>query len=280
MTRYARLSLVAFVSALATGCITASTSIKIKPDGSGTIEQSVAMKAEAAEQFAAMAAGFGGAAGKEGGAKAAPPELFTEKQMQEAASKYGEGVTFVSSKPIKTKDFVGRTATYAFTDITKVHINQKPPAPKDGMAPSSKSADDVAFKFAKQPGGSSVLTVVFPEPDLSKKKPADAAAKKEGAAKDQKMDPKQLEMAKTMLDGLHISIDLDVAPGHIVKTNSPYVEGSKVTLLEMDFSQLISNDKLLSEVAEPSSIEEAKKLLQGVKGFKVNLDREVSVEFK
>jgi hypothetical protein len=48
----------------------------------------------------------------------------------------------------------------------------------------------------------------------------------------------------------------------------------------MDFSQLMTNDKLLSEVAEPSSIEEAKKLLQGVKGFKVNLDREVSVEFK
>jgi hypothetical protein len=118
--------------------------------------------------------------------------------------------------------------------------------------------------------------VVFPEPDLTKT----TAEKKDDKTKAEKPDPQQLEMAKKMLDGLHISIDLDVAPGHIVKTNSPYVEGSKVTLLEMDFSQLMTNDKLLSEVAEPSSIEEAKRLLQGVKGFKVNLDREVSVEFK
>lgn len=276
MTRLARLSVAALVCVFASGCITAATVIHVKPDGSGTIEQSVAMKAEAAAAFAEMANGFGADAGKAGAAKSAPPELFTEKEMRDAAPKLGEGVAFVSSKPIKTKDLVGRSAIYSFTDITKVHINQKPPAPKDGMAPPSKSADDVAFRFAKQPGGSSLLTVVFPEPDLTKKKPAE---KKDDKAA-QKPDPQQLEMAKKMFDGLHISIDLDVAPGHIVKTNSPYVEGTKVTLLEMDFSQLMTNDKLLSEVAEPSSIEEAKKLLQGVKGFKVNLDREVSVEFK
>lgn len=277
MTTTARLSVAALACVFASGCITAATIIHVKPDGSGTIEQSVAMKAEAAAQFAEMAAGFGGDAAKPGAAKGAVPELFTEKEMRDAAPKLGEGVTFVSSKPIKTKELVGRSATYAFTDITKIHINQKPPAPKDGMAPPSKSADDVAFKFAKQPGGSSLLTVVFPEPDLTKKKPADA---KDDKAKAAKPDPQQVEMAKKLFDGLRISIDLDVAPGHIVKTNSPYVEGSKVTLLEMDFSQLMTNDKLLSEVAEPSSIEEAKKLLQGVKGFKVNLDREVSVEFK
>jgi len=276
MTRTARLSLAAFVCVFASGCITASTVIHVKPDGSGTIEQAVAMKAEAAEQLAAMASGFGGDSAKPDAAKGAVPELFSEKEMRDAATKYGDGVAFVSSKPIKTKELVGRSAIYSFTDITKVHINQKPPAPKDGMAPSSKSADDVAFKFARQPGGSSLLTVVFPEPDLTKTK----AEKKDDKTKAGKPDPQQLEMAKKMFDGLHISIDLDVAPGHIVKTNSPYVEGSKVTLLEMDFSALMTNDKLLSEVAEPGSIEEAKKLLQGVKGFKVNLDREVSVEFK
>jgi hypothetical protein len=274
MNRFVRLPVVALVCAAASGCITATTIIHLKPDGSGTIEQSLAMKAEAAEQIAAMASGFGATDAKPGDAKAAPPELFSEKEMREAATKYGDGVTFVSSKPIKTKEFVGRTAIYAFTDITKVHINQKPPAPKDGMAPASKSADDVAFRFAKQPTGSSLLTVVFPEPDL-KKKPGEKKTEDKP-----KPDPQQLEMAKKMFDGLHISIDIDVAPGHIVKTNSPYVAGSKVTLLEMDFSQLLTNDKLLSQVTEPDSIEEAKKLLQGVKGFKVNLDREVNVEFK
>jgi Trk K+ transport system NAD-binding subunit len=86
-------------------------------------------------------------------------------------------------------------------------------------------------------------------------------------------------LALTDADLVNIEIALDVA-GAIVKTNSPYVEGSKVTLLEMDFSQLLANQTLLEQVAEPDSIEEAKKMLQGVKGFKVNLDREVTVEFR
>jgi len=84
---------------------------------------------------------------------------------------------------------------------------------------------------------------------------------------------------KKMLDGLRIEIALEVA-GAIVKTNSPYVQGSKVTLLEMDFAELMTNDAVLGKLANPESIEDAKQMLKGVKGVKVNLDREVSVEFK
>jgi hypothetical protein len=86
-------------------------------------------------------------------------------------------------------------------------------------------------------------------------------------------------MMKKLFDGLKIAIDVEVL-GTIVKTNSPFVQGSKVTLLEMDFSELVANDKLLSQVGEPKSIEEAKRLLKDVKGFKVNLDREVTIEFR
>jgi hypothetical protein len=68
--------------------------------------------------------------------------------------------------------------------------------------------------------------------------------------------------------------------GTIVKTNSPHVQGSRVTLLEMDFKELLANEALLAKVGQPSSIEEAKTLLAGVKGFKVNLDREVTIEFR
>ena len=84
-------------------------------------------------------------------------------------------------------------------------------------------------------------------------------------------------MMKKLFDGLKVAIDVDVL-GTIVKTNSPYVQGSRVTLLEMDFSQLLANEQLLSQIGEPGSIEEAKQMLKDVKGFKVNLDREVTIE--
>jgi len=268
------LLLVLLCGFITSGCLTSVTTIKVKPDGSGTIEQSIAMKAEAAAQLTAMASTFGDAAEKD--KPPAPPELFSEKDMREAAAKFGEGVTFVSSQPIKTKDLTGRVATYSFADITKVRVNQKPPSPKGAPAEDEskgKAADDVAFTFLRHPGGTSVVTVLFPEPDLSKKKDKDADTESK------KPDPTQLAMMKKMLDGLRIEIALEVA-GAIVKTNSPYVQGSKVTLLEMDFAELITNDAVLGKLANPESIEDAKQMLKGVKGVKVNLDREVMVEFK
>ena len=277
MTGHRRALLLVFLCGFITsGCLTSVTTIKVKPDGSGTIEQSIAMKAEAAAQLTAMASTFGDAAEKDKDKPPAPPELFSEKDMREAAAKFGEGVTFVSSQPIKTKDLTGRVATYSFADITKVRVNQKPPSPKGAPAedePKGKAADDVAFTFLRHPGGTSVVTVLFPEPDLSKKKDKDADTESK------KPDPTQLAMMKKMLDGLRIEIALEVA-GAIVKTNSSYVQGSKVTLLEMDFAELMTNDAVLGKLANPESIEDAKQMLKGVKGVKVNLDREVMVEFK
>jgi len=277
MTGHRRALLLVFLCGFITsGCLTSVTTIKVKPDGSGTIEQSIAMKAEAAAQLTAMASTFGDAAEKDKDKPPAPPELFSEKDMREAAAKFGEGVTFVSSQPIKTKDLTGRVATYSFADITKVRVNQKPPSPKGAPAEDEskgKAADDVAFTFLRHPGGTSVVTVLFPEPDLSKKKDKDADTESK------KPDPTQLAMMKKMLDGLRIEIALEVA-GAIVKTNSPYVQGSKVTLLEMDFAELMTNDAVLGKLANPESIEDAKQMLKGVKGVKVNLDREVMVEFK
>ena len=273
MRAYVRLSSVLLLAALTTGCITALTSIKLRPDGSGTIEQTLSMSAAAASQFAEMASGFGDAASAK---KGELPEFFSEKDMKEAAAKYGEGVVFVSSTPIKTADRVGRIATYQFADIRTLRIDQKPQTGEMPGASSGKEKEDVLFRFAKQPSGTSQLTVVFPEDKLDKAR-KEATTDEEGKKKS--LEPGQLEMMKKLFDGLKVAIDVEVL-GTIVKTNSPHVQGSKVTLLEMDFSQLLANDQLLSQIGEPGSIEEAKQMLKDVKGFKVNLDREVTIEFK
>ena len=51
----------------------------------------------------------------------------------------------------------------------------------------------------------------------------------------------------------------------------------------MDFSELLSNEPLLREMAarkrESMTLEDAKPLLKNLKGFKVNLDPEVQIEF-
>lgn len=272
-----RLVLAGVVCLSSTGCITALTTIKVGRDGSGTIEQTMSMNAAMADQLAGMMKGLQEADAD--GAKATGEfELFSEKEMRESAAKMGDGVEFVSSKPIKTADRVGRVATYRFSDITRLRINQKPASPGPGteIAGDAKG-EDVSFKFSRQPAGSSMVTVIFPEPKLDEEEKSDAEnADVEEAAPP---DPAQLEMMKKMFDGLKIAINLDV-DGTIVQTNSPYVEGSRVTLLEMDFAELLQNEAALRKVSQPKSIEEAKAVLQGIKGFKINLDREVTVEFR
>jgi hypothetical protein len=274
MRAIVRLSSVLLLAAITSGCITALTSIKLRPDGSGTIEQTLSMNAAAAGQFAEMAGSFSDAA--PGAKKGEPPELFSEKDMKDAAAKYGEGVVFVSSRPIKTADRVGRVATYQFADIRTLRIDQKPQTGDLPGTSDSKATEEVLFRFDKQPSGTSQLTVVFPEGKLEQAR-KDATTDNDGKKKS--IEPGQLEMMKKLFDGLKVAIDVDVL-GTIVKTNSPYVQGSRVTLLEMDFSQLLSNDQLLAQIGEPGSVEEAKQMLKNVKGFKINLDREVTIEFK
>lgn len=275
MRAAARLLLAMAICCVSTGCITALTTIHLKPDGSGTIDQTLSMSAAAAAQLASMMKGMRA----EGSEAAGEMELFSEKEMREAAAKYGDGVTFVSSTPIKTAERVGRVASYRFSDITKLHIDQKPAAPGPAaQVATSGPSEDVLFKFGRQPSGTSVLTILFPEAEL-KKAHDKVSSDPNDEKKAKELDPAALAMARQMFEGLKIGIDLDVQ-GTIVKTNSAYVQGSRVTLLEMDFSELLKNDALLKQAAEPKSIEEAKKLLQGVKGFKVNLDPEVTVEFR
>ena len=270
-----RLAVIVLVAAITSGCINSLTNIKVRPDGSGTIDQTLSMTAEAAKQIAALGAGFGDPAAKKKEGDDLP-DFFSEQSMKDAAGKLGEGVVFVSSKPIKTADRVGRVATYQFADITKLRIDQKPQT-GDDMPGAKAGAEDVLLKFGKLPAGTSQLTVVFPEPDFTKKKAKDEDDEDEGEKKTP--DAAQLEMMKKIFDGLKVSIDVTVL-GNIVKTNSPYVQGSTVTLLEMDFSQVMANDQMLSKLSNPKSLEEAKAVLKNVKGFKINLDREVAIEFK
>ena len=274
MRAFLRLSSVVLLAALTSGCITALTSIKLRPDGSGTIEQTLSMTTAAASQFAETTAGFSNDAA--GASKNGLPEFLSEASMKEAATKFGEGVVFVSSKPIKTADRVGRIATYQFADITTLRIDQKPQTGGMPGASSSKGKEDMLFRFARQPSGTAQLTVVFPEGKLED---ARKKATTEGDGTSKSLEPAQLEMMKKLFDGLKVAIDVEVL-GAIVKTSSPYVEGSRVTLLEMDFNQLLANQQLLSQIGEPGSIEEAKQLLKDVKGFKINLDREVTIEFR
>jgi hypothetical protein len=87
------------------------------------------------------------------------------------------------------------------------------------------------------------------------------------------IDPAMMQMVKTMFQGFKIAIDLEV-DGKIVKTNADYVNGSRVTLLELDMAGLFEDEAKLkalqSKLGPGASISEIKPYLKDVKGVKIN----------
>ena len=266
--RFTRLvALLSLTFALA-GCINSSTLIKVKPDGSGTIEQILLMN---------MSMLKGMMAGVPGQDKQASP--FSEEQLKQAADRLGKGVRFVSSAPMAQGGFEGAKAVYAFDDITQVSIEQDPNvggSSTQGMAMRSKTSNPVRFSLTRE-GPSSVLTVTFDEKAVR----GNASPGTSPVAPDN-VDPATLQMMKSIFQGFKVAIDLEVL-GKIVKTNADYVDGSRITLMEIDMASLLEDEAKLRalqpKVAGGASIAEIKPLLKDVKGVKIN-HAVVTVEYR
>jgi len=275
MNRIAATAVCSTLLALLSGCFTDSSTIKLNPDGSGTLVVVTTMKAKAIQQMKEMAKAFGGENAKE-------PEFFTEKEAREKVAKMGEGVQFVSCEPVKGKDAEGQKVTYSFKDITKLKINEvsdPPGSGQGGLKAEAKKSDPITFKFAKLANGNSLLTIVNPKmegdatPGEDKKKdPAEAPGD---------VPEEQLAMMKEMMGGLKISIQIEVA-GKVIKTNSPHAKDSTVTVLEMDFDKILTDVAKFKKLAaaQPKTPDEAKALMKDFPGVKFNFEPETTIEFK
>jgi hypothetical protein len=261
------------------GCLNTSTVIRVAPDGSGTIEQTLLFNPKSIENaFASM------------GMKPTGKSSTSEKNpidaeaMKKAAEELGNGVTLVSVTPVKEPSgFEGVTARFRFDDISKLQTEDllmptpaKQAAPGGG-ADSGKGQNRIAFKLTRGAGGTSTLTATFDEPKGGKK--AEKGGGKSGPNLD---DPEMAQMIKTLFKGFRIGVDLEVV-GQIVKTDADYVNGKRITLAEIDVAQLLAEGKKLEsleKVLSPdASIAEVRPYLKDVKGLKINKPV-VTVEFR
>jgi hypothetical protein len=267
--RVIRLLAVLVVSFCVTGCINSGTLIKVKPDGSGTIEQSILMNL-------ASLKGLMAGLDPQGQMKENTP--FSEAQLKQTADRLGKGVRFVSSTPVKEGGFEGVKAIYAFDDINQIRVDQDPniSGASDNRMSSAENSNPVTFTFARQ-GANSVLTVSFNE-----KATAGTASPDDTPIAPEAVDPAMMQMMKAMFQGFKVAIDLEVE-GKIVKTNADYVNGSRITLLEIDMAGLLEDEAKLralqSKVKPGASIAEVKPYLKDVKGVKIN-NPVVTVEYR
>src|SRR5687768_9030254 len=104
--RSIRVLIVVVTATILTGCINSTTLIKLKPDGSGTVEQTTLMN------FAAMKQMIPGAEKQMGG------PMINKEDLERTAARMGKGVRLVSAEPTKgANGFEGTKAIFAFDDI-------------------------------------------------------------------------------------------------------------------------------------------------------------------
>ena len=241
---------------LASACFEGQRTIRVKADGSGAVVDTLVLGA----QMKALV----------DGAEKSPDGAAKQKAKYEAAAAaMGPGVRFVGEE----KTAQGLKATFAFADIRTLKVDPAPgPAGDEGGG--GKKAEPLTFTLERQ-GARSVLTVIQPRPP-AREKPAAEASPDPMA----QMASALWTMMKPMMKGLKLRTVLEVE-GVIAKTNSRLRAGSAVTLLEMDFDQIAADDANFKKFAaagdDPSTLDP--RLLQGVKGIKVNPEPEVVVEF-
>jgi hypothetical protein len=267
------------------GCLQQEKIIKLKADGSGTIEERMVMGKQMVDQMKMMSGGLAGL-GLGGAPAAAEPttpaapafQVLDEKKLKAAAAKMGDGVTFVSATPLTTPAGEGYVATYAFTDISKVKISgdagEMMPGGAAGMNMATKGAkaEPITFGFTK--GAPATLTVNLPQQapaDLPKERPAMPAGSED----------MMMTMMQQMFKDMKIALSIEVA-GQIAQTNAEHRDGARVTLMEMDFNKVLANPEKFKALtkAQPKSIDEMKALVKGVEGIKAEGQPQVTVKFQ
>jgi carbon monoxide dehydrogenase subunit G len=253
-----RFAVVVVIAALGSGCINSTSLVKVKPDGSGTIEQTLLVNMAAVK---GLLGGLGGAQAKQSSS------VLNEEEFKRTAERMG--VRPVSLTPMKEGGFEGAKAIYAFDDISKIRVDQDPQmsGSSGGGRAASTANNPIRFALVKQ-GGNSVLTITVDE-----KVAASATAKAGDAPSLESIDPTMMAMIKTMFQGFKVLIDLEVE-GQIVKTNADYVNGSRITLVELDIAGIFEDEAKLralqSKVRPGVTISELRPYLKDIKGVKIN----------
>jgi hypothetical protein len=260
MTR--RIPLALLVACAASGCLRSTMTIDLRPDGSGTIVQETAMSSEALE----LMKSFGDPTGRTN------REYFTAEAARKAAATMG--VTFVSGEPYKTGSLRGYRARFAFDDISKVVMN--PDSSGAPLTEAEKKDPLFVFTFDRRPTSSLVtIQILLDKPGGGG--PFEELLPGGGGALDStdKAEAAQaLAMARKMLKGMLIDISLNVN-GRILKSNAPYVQGSRVTLMQIDFDKLLTDETGLQKLLAAPDTTSA----SGLPGVKFVHEPKLTIEF-
>jgi len=269
-----RMVMAIVVCAMLAGCFQVETTVRLNPDGSGTVEENMLLSGKMVEQMEQMAMAFAGP-----DEKAKPFSLYDPQKLRERAVGMGSGVVFVSGEPLEKEGFKGYRATYSFKDINTLKLSRKAEGPmSDGDGSKGGTEQPIQFRFT--PGREARLVVIQPHAEKQTEQPAPDTVPQPAKEQKASMTPDQEKAMVEMLKGMKFSLAIEVN-GTITESNASYRNGNRITLFELDLGRMVLDaEKLeLLKKAEPASPEEAKEILKALPGFKMELNDPLELVF-
>jgi len=262
----------ASLTLLLVGCLQVETKINVAKDGSGTINEKVLLSRTFVNMMKEFAQAFQDSASTE------EFVFFKDDEIIADAKDYGEEVKYVSHELINDDNWEGYEVVYSFNDVTKIKI-QPDPGSKVGMGDEEgeATADKEYYFFKFKKGDVSELIIDRPPIELN----SESEENKDTANTSEQNDEEMGEEFLKMMEGMKINIAVQV-DGKIASTNASYVDGSNITLFQMDFGEMMKDKESFKEFKnkEPKNIEEMKEFLEKFPGMKIEIEKPISVKFK
>ncbi len=263
------------LSTLFVGCLQVDTKVNVNKNGSGTIEETVVMKNAVIQMFKEFAVMFDSTKNEEF-------QMFKEDELKSKAADYGEGVKYVSGKKYSIEGYEGYKVVYAFKDINKIKLSPNPddkmPFGQEVMSAEvneKKSVDDyLKFNFTK--GNPSTLIIDFPKPQAE----VDSVVEDTEAIQDSAFKDDMTNKLTEMFDGLKMNLTINFNDD-IDETDASFVDGNKVTLMQIDFSEILKHKDVLEKLQKikPKTMDQFKEAVGDMEGIKVEFKDKITVKF-
>ena len=251
------------------GCFTSSLVITVRPDGSGTVEETTIMRRSAMAEFQKLVS-------PELAAKLPDPAaLSRELRAYAAEAKLGRNLRIHSAKPVNTGDNTGWTITYDFDDVTAIDLDLMPRMPGGqgfyGFAAAGSGSTRLDVTLEPIPDGLERLTIHFPRfpMDPLTEPPASWAS---GSVA-------EMAALRNVMKGSRITIAVK-SEAPIVRTNSPFHQDNRVTLVDADVEAALFSKQIGMLGTTPSTFGELLTALGDLPGVTLAREHDITIDFK
>jgi hypothetical protein len=234
----------------ATGCLEGRRVIRVAPDGSGTIEDTVVLSPEYRRKIDVV----------RNAEEQRRGPLDHTSGLRQTLRHMGGGVRLVSFR----EEGAIQRLVFAFDDVRRIRVSPNPWVATVGESPPEQHLP-LAFRLAER-DTRRALTAVLPD------------APPEGA-RSKVMSGDEWGYLRMVMAGLKLETVIEVE-GTVIGTSWGRAEGARLTLLEMDFDRIVANEEgaaRFRQAGAPTAL--SARRLQGIDGLKVPPGPEVTIEF-